>query len=167
MALATELLRAAMEDTRRLQGHGDGLVQNASTERPSFQPTQSSESGASARVDMLMSISAMAPHNDVSFEELRLREYAEQPLERLRSALAQAVEGVDEAMVQEAKTLLATKPLQTAMARREVAWLRAAIEVAEGNADVDRAVVEVSGCSIRTRTTHTYLKVGSTYAHPS
>ena len=147
MVLRTELLRAAMEDTRRLQDHGDGLVQNASTERPSFQPTQSSASGASATVDMLTSISAMAPYKDVSFEELRLREYAEQPLERLQSALAQAVEGVDEALIEEAKTLLATQSLQKAMARRDVAKLRAAIEVAEGNADVDRAVVEVSGCA--------------------
>ena len=61
-------------------------------------------------------------------------------------ALAEAAEGVDLAMIQEAKTLLATKPLQTAMARRDVAQLRAAIRVAEGEEDVDGAVVEVSGC---------------------
>ena len=54
-------------------------------------------------------------------------------------------------MIQEAKTLLATKPLQTAMARRDVAQLRAAIEVVEGEEDVDGAVVEVSGCGQRTR----------------
>ena len=49
-------------------------------------------------------------------------------------------------MVQEAKTLLA-QSLQKAIARREVAWLRAAIEAVDGNVDVDRAVVEVSGCA--------------------
>ena len=54
-------------------------------------------------------------------------------------------------MIQEAKTLLATKPLRTAMARRDVAQLRAAIEVVEGEEDVDGAVVEVSGCGQRTR----------------
>ena len=71
----------------------------------------------------------------------------------LKSAIAtaEAAEGVDLAMIQEAKTLLATKPLQTAMARRDVAQLRAAIEVAEGEEDVDGAVVEVSGCGQRTR----------------
>ena len=41
--------------------------------------------------------------------------------------------------------------LQKAMARRDVAQLRAAIEVAEGEEDVDGAVVEVSGCGQRTR----------------
>ena len=65
-------------------------------------------------------------------------------------ALAEAADGVDLAMIQEAKTLLATKPLQTAMARRDVAQLRAAIAVAEGEGDVDGAVVEVSGCGQRT-----------------
>ena len=84
----------------------------------------------------------MAPYKDLSFEELRLQEYAEQTLERLRSALA--VEGVDGAVLQEAKTLLATKPLQTAMEQREVVRLRAAIEVAEREVAVDRAIVEVS-----------------------
>ena len=71
------------------------------------------------------------------------------PLAALKSAIAtaEAAEGVDEAMLQEAKTLLATQPLQTAMAQRDVATLRTAIEVAEGNADVDRAVVEVRGCA--------------------
>ena len=69
----------------------------------------------------------------------------------LKSAIAtaEAAEGVDGAMIQEAKTLLATKPLRTAMARRDVAQLRAAIEVAEGEVDVDGAVVEVSGCGQR------------------
>ena len=70
-------------------------------------------------------------------------------LTALQSAIAtaEAADGVDEALIEEAKTLHATQPLQTAMARRDVAKLRAAIEVAEGNADVDRAVVEVSGCA--------------------
>ena len=78
------------------------------------------------------------------------------PLVALKSAIAtaEAADGVDEALIEEAKTLHATQPLQTAMARRDVAKLRAAIEVAEGNADVDRAVVEVSGCRQWTPTIH-------------
>ena len=134
-----------MDDTLRLQGHDHGLESHTSSKQLPFQPIKSSEPGASATIYMLMSISFMAPYKDLSFEELRLQEYAEQPLERLRSALA--VEGVDGAVLQEAKTLLATKPLQTAMEQREVVRLRAAIEVAEGNADVDRAIVEVSKCA--------------------
>ena len=67
------------------------------------------------------------------------------PLATLKSAIAiAAAEGVDGAMLQEAKTLLATKQLQTAMEQREVAGLRAAIEVAEREVAVDRTVVEVS-----------------------
>ena len=71
------------------------------------------------------------------------------PLGALKSAIAtaEAAEGVDEALIEEAKTLHAAQSLQTAMAGRDVAKLRTAIEVAEGNADVDRAVVEVSGCA--------------------
>ena len=71
------------------------------------------------------------------------------PLATLKSAIAtaEAGAGVDEALIQEAKTLHATQSLQTAMSRRDVAKLRAAIEVAEVNTDVDRAVVEVSGCA--------------------
>ena len=76
----------------------------------------------------------------------RAREGGGSALAALQLAIgtAEAAEGVDEAMLQEAKTLLATQPRQTAMAQRDVATLRTAIEVAEGNADVDRAVVEVS-----------------------
>ena len=79
----------------------------------------------------------------------RTREGGGSALAALQFAIgtAEAAEGVDGAMLQEAKTLLATQPLQTAMAQRDVATLRTAIEVAEGNADVDRAVVEVSGCA--------------------
>ena len=68
------------------------------------------------------------------------------PLGALKSAIAtvEAADGVDEALIEEAKTLHATQPLQTAMVQRDVAKLRAAIKAAEGNADVDRAVVEVS-----------------------
>ena len=78
------------------------------------------------------------------------------PLATLKSAIvtAGAAEGADGAMLQEAKTLLATKPLQTAMEQRQVAGLRVAIEVAEGEVAVDRTVVEVSGCLIWTRATH-------------
>ena len=87
----------------------------------------------------------------------RTREGAGGALTTLKSAIAtaEAEEGVDGAMLQEAKTLLATKPLQTAMEQREVAGLSVAIEVAEGNADVDRAIVEVSECAhAGTRTVH-------------
>ena len=77
----------------------------------------------------------------------RTREGAGGALTTLKSAIAtaEAAEGVDGAMLQEAKTLLVTKQLQTAMERREVAGLKAAIEVAEGEVAVDRTVVEVSG----------------------
>ena len=70
------------------------------------------------------------------------------PLATLKSAIAtaQAVGTVDEAMLKEAKMLLATRSME----RRGVTGLRAAIEVAEGTVDVDRAVVEVSGRSTRT-----------------
>ena len=60
------------------------------------------------------------------------------------SVVVEAAKGVDGAMIQEAKTLLATQPLRTAMTQREVAGLRAAIEVAEREVAVDRTVVEVS-----------------------
>ena len=145
-----------MDDTLRLQGHDHGLESHIRTKQLPFQPIKSSEPRASAKIDMLMSISAMAPYKDLSFEELRLQEYAEQTLERLRSALA--VEGVDGAVLQEAKTLLATKPLQTAMEQREVAVLKKAIEVAEREVAVDRTVVEVSGCLIWTRATHAWSR---------
>ena len=48
------------------------------------------------------------------------------------------------ALVQEAKTLLATQPLRAAIERRDVAGLKAAITVAEGEAEADPAVIEVS-----------------------
>ena len=68
-------------------------------------------------------------------------------LATLQSAIttAEGAEGVEEVVIQEAKTLLATQPLHAAIARREVAGLAAAIEAADGVADVDPAVVEVSG----------------------
>ena len=77
----------------------------------------------------------------------RTREGAGGALTTLKSAIAtaEAAEGVDGAMLQEAMILLATKPLQTAMEQRQVAGLKAAIEVAEGEVAVDRTVVEVSG----------------------
>ena len=77
------------------------------------------------------------------------REGAGGALTTLKSAIAtaEAAEGVDGAMLQEAKTLLAPMPLRKAMEQREVAGLKTAIEVAEGNADVDRAIVEVSKCA--------------------
>ena len=90
----------------------------------------------------------------------RTREGAGGALTTLKSAIAtaEAAEGVDGAMLQEAMILLATKPLQTAMEQREVAVLRAAIEVAEGEVAVDRTVVEVSGCLIWTRATHAWSR---------
>ena len=69
----------------------------------------------------------------------------------LQSAIATAegAEGVEAELIQEAKTLLATllatQPLRTAIARREAAGLAAAIEAVDGQADVDPAVVVVSG----------------------
>ena len=82
------------------------------------------------------------------------------PLGMLESAIAtaEAAEGVDGAMLQEAMLLLATKPLQMAMEQRQVAGLKAAIEVAEGEVAVDRTVVEVSGCLIWTRATHAWSR---------
>ena len=70
------------------------------------------------------------------------------PVLVLRSAIAtaEAEEGVDAGVVQEAKTLLASQTLREAMERREGVGLRAAIEVAYGEVEVDGAVVEVSGC---------------------
>ena len=71
------------------------------------------------------------------------------PLARLQSAIATAkgAEGVDVGVIQEAKTLLATllatQSLRTAMARREAAGLRAAIQAVDRQAEVDPAVVEV------------------------
>ena len=77
----------------------------------------------------------------------RTREGAGGALTTLKSAIAtaEAAEGVDGAMLQEAMILLATKPLQMAMEQRQVAGLKKAIEVAEGEVAVDRTVVEVSG----------------------
>ena len=77
----------------------------------------------------------------------RAREGGGSALAALQFAIgtAEAADGVDKTLIEEAKTLHATQPLQTAMARRDVANLGAAIEVAEGNADVDWAVVEVGG----------------------
>ena len=89
----------------------------------------------------------------------RTREGAGGALTTLKSAIAtaEAAEGVDGAMLQEAKTLLATKPLETAMEQREVAGLRATIGVAEREVAVDRTVVEVSGwCGQRTRAIHAW-----------
>ena len=90
----------------------------------------------------------------------RTREGAGGALTTLKSAIAtaEAEEGVDGAMLQEAMILLATKPLQTAMEQRQVAGLRAAIEVAEGEVAVDRTVVEVSGCLIWTHATHAWSR---------
>ena len=83
--------------------------------------------------------------------QLRMALWSAETDKGVDSVVVEAAKGVDGAMIQEAKTLLATKPLRTAMARRDVAQLRAAIEVAEGEEDVDGAVVEVSGCGQRTR----------------
>ena len=68
------------------------------------------------------------------------------PLAALKSAISTAEREnvVDGAMIQEAKVLLATQTLRNAMERRDVAGLRAAIVAAEGEAEVDVAVVEVS-----------------------
>ena len=79
----------------------------------------------------------------------RTRECVGGALAMLKTTIATAeeAEGVDGAVLQEAKTLLVTQPLRKAMEQREVVRLRAAIEVAEGNADVDRAIVEVSKCA--------------------
>ena len=54
-------------------------------------------------------------------------------------------ETVDATVIQEAKVLLATQPLRAAMERRDVAGLRTAIAVAEGEAEVDEAMIKVSG----------------------
>ena len=64
----------------------------------------------------------------------------------LKSAIAKAeAEGlVPTALVQEAKTLLATQPLRAAIEWRHVAGLRVAITVAEGEAEADPAIIEVS-----------------------
>ena len=69
-------------------------------------------------------------------------------LTKLRVALlcAQADKGVDSVVVKEAKALvsvLATEALQGAIKRRDLTQLRKGI--AANEADVDRAVVEVSG----------------------
>ena len=73
------------------------------------------------------------------------------PLLVLKSAIATAEgEGVvDVEVIREAKVLLATQPLCAAMERRDVAGLRAAITVAEGEAEADLAVIEVSGAHHR------------------
>ena len=68
------------------------------------------------------------------------------PLAALKSAISteERENVVGGALIQEAKVLLATQPLRNAMERRDVAGLRAAIVAAEGEAEVDVAVVEVS-----------------------
>ena len=68
------------------------------------------------------------------------------PLPALKSAIATAEgEGVvNVEVIQEAKVLLATQPLRAAIERRDVARLKAAITVAEGEAEADPAVIEVS-----------------------
>ena len=73
------------------------------------------------------------------------------PLSALKLAIATAeAEGVvDAAVIQEAKVLLATQPLRAAMERRDVAGLRTAITVAEGEVEADLAVIEVSGAHHR------------------
>ena len=58
-------------------------------------------------------------------------------------------------LVQEAKSLLATQLLRAAMERRDVAGLRAAITVAEGEVEADRAIIEVSGAHHRGQTLYT------------
>ena len=72
-------------------------------------------------------------------------------LSTLRSniATAEADGVVDAEVIREAKVLLATQPLHTAMERRDVAGLKAAITVAEGEAEADLAVIEVSGAHHR------------------
>jgi len=72
----------------------------------------------------------------------------------LKPAIAKAeAEGlVPTALVQEAKTLLATQPLRAAIERRDVAGLKAAITVAEGEAEADPAVIEVSEAHRRGQT---------------
>ena len=69
-----------------------------------------------------------------------------EPFAALKSAIstAECENVVDGALIQEAKVLLATQLLRNAMERRDVAGLRAAIVAAEGEAEVDVAVVEVS-----------------------
>ena len=92
----------------------------------------------------------MVLHTELLREAMdRAREGGGSARAALQSAIgtAEAADGVDKTLIEEAKTLHATQPLQTAMARRDVANLGAAIEVTEGNADVDRAVVEVRGCA--------------------
>ena len=76
-------------------------------------------------------------------------------LSALKSAIATAeAEGVvDATVIQEAKVLLATQPLRAAMERqRDVAGLRAAITVAEGEAEAGAAVIEVRGAHRRDQT---------------
>ena len=77
--------------------------------------------------------------------QLRMALWSAETDKGVDSVVVEAAKGVDGAMIQEAKTLLATQPLRTAMTQREVAGLRAAIEVAEREVAVDRTVVEVSG----------------------
>ena len=52
---------------------------------------------------------------------------------------------VDTEVIKEAKVLLATQPLRSAMKQRDVAGLRSAIPVAEAEAEADRATIEASG----------------------
>ena len=68
----------------------------------------------------------------------------------LESAIATAgAEGaVDATVIQGAKVLLATQSLRTAMEQRDVAGLRVAITVAEGEEEANRAIIEVSGLII-------------------
>ena len=70
------------------------------------------------------------------------------------------------AVIQEAKVLLATQSLRAAMERRDVAELRAAIVAAEGEAEVDVALVEVgvSGRGVWD-VSHVYSTISDTQHH--
>ena len=70
-----------------------------------------------------------------------------QKVSMLKSAIATAEgEGVvDAEVIKEAKVLLARQMLRSATERRDVAGLRAAITVAESEAEADRATIEASG----------------------
>ena len=74
------------------------------------------------------------------------------PLPALHSAITTAEGVVDAAVIQEAKILLATQPLHAAMERRDVAGLRTAIAIAEGEAGADGVIIEVSGANDRVKT---------------
>ena len=92
-------------------------------------------------------------NDDKPLGHRRIEVLRDLPLAALQSAIATAeAEGmVDATVIQEAKILLATQPLRAAMERRDVAGLRVAIAVADGEAEADRAIIEVSGGLIGVR----------------